>query len=339
MIKKDWSIIRITVLLYFIVVLLPVNYYFAKQSFESMQNDATTMNHLVYISGALPNLSSVSDLNKRDAIVKKINSSLKTIENTFIHFPPNKEYVALFKADKIYALLKKSYEELKVSLNNQASLQTCSSKTFAEVSNFSKITKEMMTYKINTILDRLYLSLAFTMISIIVLIFFVRLYIKLQILKHAIHDHVTGLYNKKYFDNVLQNSELLETRQGKPLSLLILSIANYKELQNSLNDKAFDDMLKEFTIKFSHFFRQSDTVARIKENYFASIAPDATSVNINKLSNRLLQELQAKYLDKNININICIGVATYNKESSVSLLDEAMTNLNNSDTCTIGGAL
>ena len=81
MIRKDWSVIRITILLYFIVFLLPLNYYFTKESFDSMKNDATTMRHLVFINGAVPSLATIDNINDRDLIIKKIDSSLNKIEH------------------------------------------------------------------------------------------------------------------------------------------------------------------------------------------------------------------------------------------------------------------
>jgi len=326
--KKDWSVIRITILLYFIVILLPLNYYYTKQSFKSMQNDASTMNNLVEISGALQTLTAIN--------IKEIDDSLETIEKKFINYPPNKEYVDMFHADKFYTLLVKNYEKLKLEMNDEALTKVNSFKTFTQVNNFSNITKEMMSYKMTIILDRLYLSLAFTMIIIVALIFFIRLYIKIQIKKHAIHDHVTGLYNKKYFDNALLKIELLETRQGNELSLLVLSIDNYSELEDSLNKKGFEKRLVGFSTIFNNFFRRSDIVCRIEENCFVAITPDATLTNANKLSDRLLQELNAECLNDSIKIDVRVGVAKYDKDDPLSLLGDAKLNMKSHEVFSIG---
>lgn len=329
MLKKDWSVTRITILLYVIVLFIPLNYYFAKQSFDSIHSDTKTMNHLVFVSSALSSLKEINNFNKKQLIIKEIDESFYIIEKA-LNNPSNEEYKNLFYADESYNLLKLSYENLKVAINNNNSITASINKILQEVNSFSITAQNVTDYKIDAILDRLYISLALTMISIVLLVSFIRLYIKLQLLKHTVHDHTTGLYNKKYFDNALHDIELLETRQEKPLSLLIVSITNYTKLKDSLDNKGFEYQLKEFAKIFKHFFRQSDIVCRIKEGCFASITPDASSENIDKIATKLKSELRAKLVNSSIKLEISIGVATYDKESSMSLLQNAEKNMQNS---------
>ncbi len=327
--KKDWSVVRITALLYFIVILLPLNYYFAKQSFDAMKNDASTMSNLVFINGSLLQLATTSSLNEKSILIKKIDDYLKTIEQTFINFTPNKEYVTVFRADEAYKYMQLSLNALKHEVQENKPTKAFTKRAIRDVNAFAKTTEGMIAYKIETTLDKLYLSLAFSMISIIILIFMIRIYMKMQLLKHSVHDHLTGLYNKKYFHNTLENSQLLSIRQNKPLSLLVLYITNYDEIYENVNKKTFEKNLKEFSEIFSHFFRRSDTICRIEKACFASIAPDSTLQNIEKLSNRLQEKLQSAYLNNNIKMDISIGVATYNKDSFISQLEEAKKNMHN----------
>lgn len=188
--KKDWSAIRVTVLLYIMVVVIPLNYYFIKESFKSMQNDAATMGHLVSIGTAVPMLITQSSENA-DAIFKQIDSSLEAIELNFINFAPNKEFVALFQADASFKMLKESYKSFKGSFINGEKIPL-------ELDAFSKTAEEMMAYKIELILDKLYLSLAFTMLLMVILIFAMRTYMRLHFLKQ----------DKKH----MQNSSISHTK-------------------------------------------------------------------------------------------------------------------------------
>lgn len=336
--KKDWSAIKITLLLYFIVVLIPLNYYFVKESFKSMRNDAATMNTLVLLSGTIQTLPIEDDLNKKKTLMKEIYSSLEAVENKFINFPPNKEYVTLFRAGEMFLLLKEAHKKLEKSIGNNIEIKTAANKMSSEINAFSKLAEEMTSYKSEMALNKLYISLAFTMLLIIILIFIVRTYIRLQFFKHTIHDHVTGLYNKKYFDNVLQNSKELAIRHNRPLSLLILSINNYNELKESLNRADFEKSLKELGTVFSHFFRHSDTVCRIEENFFASITPDASFRNIKKLSLRLEQELQSKLSKSKIKLQLSIGTASCEEDGPCFILEEARKNMKNCSVTKLGDA-
>lgn len=336
--KKDWSAIKITLFLYLIVLLIPLNYYFAKESFNSMKNDAATMNSLVLLSGNIQALSVEDDLHKKEILTKSINSSLNSIEQNFINFSPNKEYVELFRAKEIFSLLKNGYEKLETSTQNATETGSVADKVSMEINAFSKLAEEMASYKIETALNKLYISLALTMLLVIILIFFVRTYIRLQFFKHTIYDHVTGLYNKKYFGSVLQSSKELAIRHNRPLSLLLLSINNYDELKESLNRADFEKNLKEFGTVFSHFFRRSDTVCRIEDNCFASIAPDASLANVKKISFRLQKELHSKLQKSKIELQISIGTASCEEDGPCFILEDARKNMESFSAIKLGCA-
>jgi diguanylate cyclase (GGDEF)-like protein len=325
--KKDWSAIRITLLLYLIVLLIPINYYFAKESFDGMKNDAATMNSLVLLSGNIQALSIEDDIHKKDILTKSIHSLLGAVEQNFINFSPNREYVELFRAKEMFSLLKNAYDKLENSAKNGIETGAAEDRVSIEINAFSKLAEEIASYKIETALNKLYISLALTMLLVIILIFFVRTYIRLQFIKHTIYDHVTDLYNKKYFDSVLQNSKELAIRHNRPLSLLLLSINNYDELKESLKRADFENSLKELGTVFSHFFRHSDTICRIEDNCFASIAPDASLADIKKISFRLQKELQAKILQSKMELQLSIGIASCEDDAPCLILEEAKKNM------------
>jgi len=337
--KRDWSVFRITILLYAIVVLLPLNYYFANQSFESMQGDGVTMNRLVYINGTIQRIIGLDDVAEREQLTAEVEHSFKVIDEDFLQSSSNAEYVALFRANERYEAMIETWISLKTAFGDPDLVQVLGAKCWREVNSFSDMTEEMLAYKSETMLDRLYLSLIFTMLSVITLVFLIRLYIQIQIKKHAIHDHVTGLYNKKYYNEVLQHAKLLAIRQESPLSMLVLSFENYDVLKKSLDKKQFENFLQEFAKHFREFFRQSDTVCRIEANCFVAISPDANNENAQKLALRLETELSQHQFGIKTEVDLRIGVASYHKESGIALLEEAEEVMKRNALVRLGGAL
>lgn len=335
--KRDWSVFRITILLYAIVVLLPFNYYFAYQSFESMQNDAVTMNRLVYINGAIQRVIGTKDSLAQETFIDEIETSFKAIDHDFLQEPANADYVTLFRADESYEDMIASWIALKMAFEEKGSISLSGDRCWKEVNGFAKMTEEMLQYKSETMLDRLYLSLIFTMLAVITLVFFIRLYIRIQIRKHAIHDDVTDLYNKKYYNEVLQKAKLLSVRQQKPLSLLVLSFEKYDELRSSLNTKEFNLFLQEFSQQFREFFRQSDTICRIEDNCFVAISPDADLENAKNLALRLEKHLRLHQFQLNTQVNLRVGFASYQKESGMILLEEAQEVMMRNELVPLGG--
>lgn len=335
--KRDWSVIRITILLYLVAFLLPLNYYFAKQSFQSTKNDASTMKNIVFISGSVQHLSVLDEKIAQEVLIKDIDASFKYIDKSFINYPSNIEYIKLFRADESYHILTKTYNKLKdISIDKNVK-KVLASEFLEEVNRFSRITQDMMNYKLGLVLNKLYISLASTMFVVIALIFLVRFYIKLQIKKHAVHDHVTGLYNRKYFDNILKHEEALSNRQKQPLSLLLLNITNYQELQSSFDSETVDKQIKEFARIFSSFFRHSDIVCRIEDSSFVAITPNVTLENEKIVLHRLKDELKLQEIDIDINLHITTGISVYDYSDTISLLEKAKFNMDNSKEQNLGG--
>ena len=334
--KKDWSVFRITMLLYAIVVLLPVNYYFAMSSFNSIQNDGITMNRLVFINGTIQRILLLDEGEAQKTLIDNVETAFKVIDQKFLQDANNAEYVTLFRANEGYKSMIQTWIDLKMVLNEKDLSGALGAKCWREVNSFSEMTEDMLDYKSETLLDRLYLSLLFTMLSVIVLVFFVRWYIRIQIQKHAIHDHVTGLYNKKYYNEVLQKSKLLSTRQETPLSLLVLSFEHYDKLVTRANKKEMTQFLQEFSTQFREFFRQSDTVCRIDDNTFVAITPEANLEDIQKLALRLENRLHQHIFPLVTDIEIRIGVSQYDKEGGNQLLDEAQVLMKQSTLVQLG---
>lgn len=337
--KKDWSVFRITVILYVIVLLLPLNYYFANRSFQSMQNDGLTMKQLVYINGGIQRILTLPDSTERTALIKEIEVSLETIDKTFLQAPVNAEYVVLFRADEGFNAIKDAWGKLIRALPNHDLSQAPGDKCWKEVNSFSKTVKEMLAYKSASMLDNLYLSLIFTMLSVIALIFLIRLYIRMQIKRHAIHDHMTGLYNRKYFNEALQKTKLLSIRHDSPFSLLTISFDNYPLLAKTLGRKEMKIFLQEFAKQLDGFFRHSDTICRIEDNLFVVILPDATFENSEKLVKRLEADLSEHRFTLKTASDLHIGVAGYKKENAGSMLEEATAAMSRSSAVRIGGSL
>lgn len=335
--KRDWSVFRITILLYAIVVLLPLNYYFANRSFESMQSDGETMNRLVYINGTIQRAAGLDDNIERQKLIDEVELSFKTIDHDFLQASSNAEFVALFRANESYNAMIESWIALKMAFDKEDQAKALGDKCWREVNGFSDMAEEMLAYKSETMLDRLYLSLLFTMLIVVVLVFLVRVYIRIQLEKHAIHDHVTGLYNKKYYMEALQKAKLLANRQNSPLSILVLSFDKYEEISKTIDKKQFASFLQEFSKEFREFFRQSDTICRIEPNCFVAITPDASLDNEHKLALRLEKRLDLHHFTLETTVGLRIGVASYTKEDGMPLLDEAIEVMKRNPVVNVGG--
>jgi diguanylate cyclase (GGDEF)-like protein len=127
----------------------------------------------------------------------------------------------------------------------------------------------------------------------------------------SFHDHMTGLYNRRYFENEL---ERLDKSRRLPISLIVIDLNKLKHINDNFGHKKGDEYIIQAGKLISSITRNEDIVARIGGDEFAIILPDTDEETVKQFNNRLNKK--CKYYRK---INICAnldfscGYATKNK--------------------------
>lgn len=78
----------------------------------------------------------------------------------------------------------------------------------------------------------------------------------------AIHDHLTGLYNRVIIDETLRSELDRFERYGMPFSIAILDIDHFKKVNDAFGHATGDDVLAEISAILSSNVRKSDLVGR-----------------------------------------------------------------------------
>lgn len=90
----------------------------------------------------------------------------------------------------------------------------------------------------------------------------------------ALHDQLTGLPNRRLFEDRLRQATLQAKRTGQRVALLILDLDGFKSVNDSLGHGTGDKLLCEISNRMRHVLRSYNTVARIGGDEFAIVAPD-----------------------------------------------------------------
>ncbi|MEK7297106.1 MAG: diguanylate cyclase, partial [Planctomycetota bacterium] len=96
----------------------------------------------------------------------------------------------------------------------------------------------------------------------------------LEMTKHAsVTDSLTGIYNRRFFNEIMEKQLALAKRHNEPLSLLIADIDHFKNINDTYGHTAGDRALQQ-TVKFiKNTIRSSDIMARYGGEEFAIIMP------------------------------------------------------------------
>lgn len=124
----------------------------------------------------------------------------------------------------------------------------------------------------------------------------------------SIHDALTGLYNRGYFEEEIRR---LDTPRFRPASIIVCDVDNLKPINDILGHAQGDVLLKATAKAISQPFRSSDVVARIGGDEFAIILPH-TPNNIALQACERIKESVKQYNDSNpqFPLSISLGVST-----------------------------
>ena len=137
----------------------------------------------------------------------------------------------------------------------------------------------------------------------------------------ASHDGMTGLANRRRFDEELQRDVAYATRYGHPLALLIVDLDNFKEINDALGHAVGDELVRAVALRLRTRLRSTDLLARIGGDEFAIVLPEADASEARHVAQKLLDELSTEPLvigNVPLRGRASIGVATLDPETPVS---------------------
>jgi diguanylate cyclase (GGDEF)-like protein len=147
----------------------------------------------------------------------------------------------------------------------------------------------------------------------------------------AIRDHLTGLYNYRYFWDVLPHEIRMSRRYGTPLSLLFMDIDDFKVINDTLGHPQGDVVLKTLAAYLESVVRQADIICRYGGEEFVALLPQTPSNQALALAERLRQgvsQLVVYLSPEKVAFTVSIGVAGLkpgmNGESLVKASDNAL---------------
>jgi diguanylate cyclase (GGDEF)-like protein len=92
----------------------------------------------------------------------------------------------------------------------------------------------------------------------------------------AVRDPLTGLLNRRFFDEAVETAFAAAARSGRELSLIVFDLDHFSEVNNIHGHAVGDAVLRRVARAMAAVIRTGDTVARYGGEEFVVIAPGAT---------------------------------------------------------------
>ncbi|WP_337954078.1 MULTISPECIES: sensor domain-containing diguanylate cyclase [unclassified Hydrogenobaculum] len=149
-----------------------------------------------------------------------------------------------------------------------------------------------------------------------------------MLLKQSTEDPLTGIYNRRYLENKLEEYVKLAKRHDRPLSLIMFDIDFFKHINDSFGHDVGDKVLKAIAKVVSENIRNTDIFARYGGEEFVIIAPETTKEDAKILAEKLRSLIRNLHFEEGINVTCSFGVASLEKHDTKETLlkraDEAL---------------
>jgi diguanylate cyclase (GGDEF)-like protein len=143
-------------------------------------------------------------------------------------------------------------------------------------------------------------------------------------LEHLIdHDFLTGLFNRRRFEQALIQETKLQGRYGGRGALLLLDLDHFKDINDRFGHKAGDDLLRAIAATLRARVRETDILARLGGDEFGIILPQADATQAQAVADAVLKALrQQKAIlgDQQTAVSASVGVAMFENLNDVQVL-------------------
>ncbi|MBL3558625.1 MULTISPECIES: diguanylate cyclase [Marinobacter] len=151
--------------------------------------------------------------------------------------------------------------------------------------------------------------------------------------KYSYEDALTGLKNRRYFDQLFEHESAVALRSDQPLSLLIVDIDHFKQFNDTHGHEAGDAALKAVAGMLARHFRDSDVVCRFGgEEFVIIMAGSNASAAYDKAMElaRAIRLMPVEHAGTDLGpVTISVGVASWpecseSPDSLLGLADRAL---------------
>jgi diguanylate cyclase (GGDEF)-like protein len=155
----------------------------------------------------------------------------------------------------------------------------------------------------------------------------------------AFEDGLTGLFNRRYFQEHFEREISRVDRYSHLLSLIMMDIDHFKKINDTYGHQQGDIVLQSVANVLNDSIRRPDIAARYGGEEFALILPETDLKGALVLAERIrqfIEELEIKIDDQVLKVTISLGITSYDpakgrkkKEEIIEAADSALYNSKN----------
>ena len=134
-----------------------------------------------------------------------------------------------------------------------------------------------------------------------------------HIIYQAQFDSLTGLPNRNQAMELLRSSLRVGVKTGHPVTIMIMHLQRFREIQSSLGHEIGDEVLRQIAIRLRSALDDAQVLARLEGDQFLIIAPNSNYDEGKRNAHRITSLLDSGLTVQSVNVTLdaCIGVSIF----------------------------
>lgn len=149
-----------------------------------------------------------------------------------------------------------------------------------------------------------------------------RISLQRKLIDQAIHDPLTGVYNRNHFNRLVELEESRARRDGTTLGFIMVDVDNFKAINDTRGHQTGDTVLREVAAVLQRAVRRTDTVIRYGGDEFLIILSKVDSMT--EMVEARIRRMLAKEVFPGFTVTVSMGNSQWNAGLN-STIDEAIT--------------
>jgi diguanylate cyclase (GGDEF)-like protein len=133
-----------------------------------------------------------------------------------------------------------------------------------------------------------------------------------ELRRRAFHDHLTGLYNRHFFDEALDREHRRCTRYNESMGLLFLDLDRFKQINDAYGHRFGDEVLRQVAQAVRGSVRDCDVAARYGGEEFVVLVLRVTPEELTIVAERVrraIETLALRCRDRSVPVTASVGAA------------------------------
>jgi len=132
---------------------------------------------------------------------------------------------------------------------------------------------------------------------------------------YSTHDPLTGIYNRRHFNEMLEYEVGRSERHRHDFCLLLLDLDDFKDINDSYGHPVGDEVLRQLSEVLRGLLRKGDLACRIGGDEFAMLLPETPLAGGMKVAEKVREKIADLQFrapeDKRFHVTVSIGVVSF----------------------------